>query len=199
VEEVDPPRQLPRDPQTGSESLARREVACRGVVEAGPSVDDLADESALGAPDANFFDPAAVLDRVPGDLGDGEEQVEPLRLGHLLCNQLARQPLAERLEVAAEGDRSKLRERFGDRRDSTQQLVGILVVVARVPRVAGNHFWMSPPDGLDHRIGESIHVVGAQHPGREMAKGAVEDRLVPHPEIPRSEVVFWSCSAYTSW
>src|SRR4029450_1927521 len=100
-EELDPPRQLPGHPEAGADSFSRREVARRGVVEAAASIDDFADESALCAPDADVFHAASVFDGVGDDLGRGEEHVEHLRFGHAFVDQLACQPLAELLAVAA--------------------------------------------------------------------------------------------------
>src|SRR6266480_5188341 len=76
AEELDPPGQLPGDPEAGTDSLAWREIAGCGVVEAVASVDDLADESSSGASNTDFSDAAAVLDRVVRNLGGGEQQVE---------------------------------------------------------------------------------------------------------------------------
>src|SRR3954462_10851577 len=76
LEELDPPGQLPGDPEAGADSLAWREIAGCGVVEAGASVDDLADESSSDATDTDFLDAAAVLHRVVRNLGGGEQQVE---------------------------------------------------------------------------------------------------------------------------
>jgi hypothetical protein len=49
VEELGRPGQLPSDPEAGTDSLAWREIAGRGVVEAVASVNDLADESSSDA------------------------------------------------------------------------------------------------------------------------------------------------------
>src|SRR6266581_3813421 len=76
VEELDPPGQLPGDPEAGTDSLAWREIAGCGVVEAVASVDDLADESSSGASNTDLLDAAAVLHRVVHNLGGGEQQVE---------------------------------------------------------------------------------------------------------------------------
>src|SRR6185295_9861366 len=76
VEELGRPGQLPGDPQTGTDSLAWREIAGRGVVEAVASVNDLADESSSCTSDTDFLNAVAVLHRVVRDFGGGEQQVE---------------------------------------------------------------------------------------------------------------------------
>lgn len=76
LEELNPPGQLPGDPEAGTDSLAWREIAGCGVVEAVASVDDLADESSSGASDTDFLNAAAVLHRVVPNLGGGEQQVK---------------------------------------------------------------------------------------------------------------------------
>ena len=120
-------------------------------------------------------------DGVLGDLGHGEQHLERLRLAHLLGNELAREPLPELLGVAAERDRAQLCERRRSRRESTQQLAGILVAVARRPRLAGDDFRMGLPHAFDDPIRSAVRVIRAEHPGRQVGEGAVEDRLIAGP------------------
>src|SRR4029450_4338468 len=124
------PRHPPGPPEAGPASFSRREVARRGVVEAAASIDDFADESALCAPDADVFHAASVFDGVGDDLGRGGEPVEHLRFGHAFVDQLACQPLAELLDVAAKADRSKVRKSRRLGWDCMQDTVGVRIVLA---------------------------------------------------------------------
>ncbi|MBV8989817.1 MAG: hypothetical protein JO372_14775 [Solirubrobacterales bacterium] len=76
MEELDLPGQLPGDPEAATGSGAGCEVAGGGIVEATASVDDLADEAAVGPSDADLLDATAMLDGVGRDLGGGEERFE---------------------------------------------------------------------------------------------------------------------------
>ena len=73
-------------------------------------------------------------------------------------------------------------------RDPAQQRVRVLEALARVRAVLGDHLRVRPPHALEHRIRQAVQVVGAQDPGREMREGAVEDRLVPGPQVPLAGV-----------
>jgi hypothetical protein len=125
-----------------------------------------------------------VLARVVRDLGRGDEQVERLRLGHLRGGELARQPLAQLLGVSTGRDRPQRRLRRRLRREPAQHVVRVLEVPARRPAVAGDDLRMGAPDAVENAVGQAVHVVRAQHPHGEMGERAVEDRLVPDPDVP---------------
>ncbi len=128
--------------------------------------------------------PSAVLHRVVRNLGDGEQQVECLRLAYLVGRELVGELLSELLYAAAGRNRPQTCERGGRRREAAQELVGILVVVAADPAVVGDDLGMRLPHALDHRIRRAVRVVGAEHPGRQVPEGAVEHRLISGPDVP---------------
>jgi hypothetical protein len=125
-----------------------------------------------------------VLKGVRRDLGGGEQHVERLGLAHVLGGQLAREPLPELLDVAAEWNRPKCREPNRPRREPPQQLFAVRVAIARDPRLAVATSGWVRRHAIDDRIRGPVRVVRADHPGRQVAEGAIEDRLVAGPEIP---------------
>src|SRR4029079_16707239 len=94
--------------------------------------------------------------------GGREEQVEWLRLACRVGGEFASELLSELLGAAAEWDRPQARERRRRRRDASQKAVGVLVVVAAVPALAGDDLGVRLPDALDDRIRGAIRVVGAE-------------------------------------
>src|SRR5262249_15476389 len=75
LENRDLPGQLPGAPEARADTRSRCDKAGGGVVEALAAVDDLADEPAVRAPNANLRAPPAVLERVRSHLGGGEKHV----------------------------------------------------------------------------------------------------------------------------
>ena len=76
VEELDLPGQLSGNPEAGTDPLMRREVAGRRIVEAIPSIDDLAHKAPLRASDTDFSDAASVSHRVVRDFGSREQEIK---------------------------------------------------------------------------------------------------------------------------
>lgn len=114
MEELDPPGQLPGDPEAAPDSSAGCEIAGGWIVEAGASVDDLAYESAVGAFDPDLLDLAAVSTGVGRDLGGGEQQVERFRFAESGVVELGREERSDLLGVVCERDRSEVWELFGE-------------------------------------------------------------------------------------
>ena len=120
MEELHPPRQLSSDPEAGSGSRARGEVAGSGIVEAEATVDDLADKSAVDGADPDILDAGAMLDGVGRYLGGGEEHLERLGFAESGGDQLRRQALSDVLGIGFGRDRAEIGELLGKRRHATQ-------------------------------------------------------------------------------
>src|SRR6266487_373781 len=78
---------------------------------------------------------------------------------------------AEALDTPADGDRAQLRELGWCRCDPTEQVVGVFVVLACIPFLVRDDLSMGLPDAFDDRIGCSVRVVGAEHPGGQVTEG----------------------------